>query len=374
MNSFVSLSFLSFYLLNESCVKLCFFFSSCSCLSSSLFSSLLLFSSCNSSLDSFPGLSSIFFSFCLLIHSFSSSSSIFDLYFLSLLLDMDFLSSPSFFLDLRGHPASTMIDLSSDPHSVPCGSCEFCVREAAVLSVANVAGLTDHHHHHHHVCVQDLGGEAAGLAGGSTTTATLSRSNQMNAYGTLGHHQGNVTFDESLDESNMRSNSRLTLSNKHENSSQLPPSSSLHHHRIHVPVTICLIIIASYIVLGGLMFSRWNPRWSLLDGSFFSFVSLTTVGLSASPSSGEALFSPHGSLFQGSNKRLIACIFYLFIGFALLSMSFHLVYHDVVRRVKRLGRRINQWVSCKASDKSGTDQELTVDSRNPYDSENEGIS
>ena len=122
------------------------------------------------------------------------------------------------------------------------------------------------------------------------------------------------------------------------------------------------------------MFSRWNPRWSLLDGSFFSFVSLTTVGLSASPSSGEALFSPHGSLFQGSNKRLIACIFYLFIGFALLSMSFHLVYHDVVRRVKRLGRRINQWFSCKASDKSGTDQELTVDSRNPYDSENEGIS
>ena len=257
---------------------------------------------------------------------------------------------------LRGHVVSTpgMIDLSSDPtHSGhPCGSCEFCVREAAVLSAANAA--LDHHH----VCVQDLENELT--AAGLTTTATLGRHHHNTYSNTLprqqqhhhhNQHQSNaVTFDPNMDsESNiMRSNSRLTSSSK---------KNILHSHsrsRVHVPVTVCLIIMSSYIILGGLMFSRWNARWTLLDGSFFSFISLTTVGLSASPSSGEALFSPHGSLFQGSLRRLYGCTLYLLVGFALLSMSIHLVYHDIVRRVRRFGRKLS---SCFCSSNRTPDED-----------------
>jgi len=237
-------------------------------------------------------------------------------------------------------------DLSQVP---PCGSCEFCVREAAVLSVANAAaaaavGLTsDHMHHHqdHHVWFPELDETAALTAAGlaaASNTGTL-RSNHHNLYS---------NFDPDQTASISRSNHHSLPRNLKEPSSSSSSSPSP-TKQVQVPLTVCLLLLASYILLGGFMFSRWNPRWTLLDGSFFAFISLTTVGLSASPSSGEALFSPNGSLFQGSNKRLVLCTLYLLVGFALLSMTVQLVYQDVSRRARRMGRGFKRCCSSSSS-------------------------
>jgi hypothetical protein len=177
----------------------------------------------------------------------------------------------------------------------------------------------------------------------------------------------------------MRSNSGLTSANKNGNKNIVERP-----RVVHVPLLVCLLILSSYVLLGGLLFSKWNHKWSLLDASFFAFLSLTTVGVSpTSSSTGEAIFSPSGSLFQGSHKRIFGLTLYLLLGFALVSMSLHLVYEDVVRRVRRLGRKMTAccgFVSGKRTpDEESKDlsvshhqDQINVDVRNAYDMEMEG--
>ncbi len=45
--------------------------------------------------------------------------------------------------------------------------------------------------------------------------------------------------------------------------------------RVHVPITLCLAILTSYICGGGMLFSLWEG-WDYLDGSYFCFVTLST--------------------------------------------------------------------------------------------------
>lgn len=50
-------------------------------------------------------------------------------------------------------------------------------------------------------------------------------------------------------------------------------------NRVHVPITLCLIILTSYISGGGVLFSLWEG-WDYLDGCYFCFVTLSTIGRS----------------------------------------------------------------------------------------------
>lgn len=45
-------------------------------------------------------------------------------------------------------------------------------------------------------------------------------------------------------------------------------------NRVHVPITLCLMILASYVCGGGALFSIWED-WDYLDGSYFCFVTLS---------------------------------------------------------------------------------------------------
>ena len=42
-------------------------------------------------------------------------------------------------------------------------------------------------------------------------------------------------------------------------------------------VTSCLAVLFGYIIVGTLAFSNWEG-WSYLDGAYFCFISLMTVG------------------------------------------------------------------------------------------------
>lgn len=52
-------------------------------------------------------------------------------------------------------------------------------------------------------------------------------------------------------------------------------------NRVHVPITLCLLILASYVCGGGALFSIWEG-WNYLDGSYFCFVTLSKPPLSNS--------------------------------------------------------------------------------------------
>ena len=60
--------------------------------------------------------------------------------------------------------------------------------------------------------------------------------------------------------------------------------------------------------------------WSLLDSSYFCFITLTTIGF------GDLV--PNQQSLDG-NKKLILCSLYLLIGIAMIAMSFNLVQEQV---------------------------------------------
>lgn len=100
-----------------------------------------------------------------------------------------------------------------------------------------------------------------------------------------------------------------------------------------VPVLIVLAFLVGYICVGAVVFSTWE-EWTFLDGAYFSFITLSTIGF--------------GDLVPGSNVlstethegqyKLVLCCLYLVIGLAVIAMSFNLVQHEVVARFRKLGQ------------------------------------
>ena len=46
---------------------------------------------------------------------------------------------------------------------------------------------------------------------------------------------------------------------------------------VTIPVSACLLFLTFYIILGTMLFSMWEG-WSYLDGAYFCFTSLMTIG------------------------------------------------------------------------------------------------
>ena len=102
-----------------------------------------------------------------------------------------------------------------------------------------------------------------------------------------------------------------------------------------VPVWLVILLVIGYIMGGAFMFSLWEEGWGLLEGAYFCFTTLTTIGF--------------GDLVPGSAKysdnaeeqtKFIICCAYLIVGLSLLAMSFNLVQEEIVIKSKEIGRRI----------------------------------
>ncbi|XP_050299841.1 potassium channel subfamily K member 18-like [Anthonomus grandis grandis] len=96
-------------------------------------------------------------------------------------------------------------------------------------------------------------------------------------------------------------------------------------NNVRVPVTLCLVIVLAYICSGAMLFNRLE-NWSLLDGSYFCFTSLGTIGF--------------GDLLPGEKTEeisLCACSAYILTGMALVAMCFSLVQDQVIALLRYLG-------------------------------------
>lgn len=103
--------------------------------------------------------------------------------------------------------------------------------------------------------------------------------------------------------------------------------------RVSVPITLCLIILVGYISGGAMIFSIWEG-WDFLDGSYFCFVTLSTIGF------GDLV--PGDSVISegGSQEKLVMCSLYLLFGMALIAMCFNLMQEEVIHKVRTCGRKI----------------------------------
>ncbi|XP_064459863.1 TWiK family of potassium channels protein 7-like [Ornithodoros turicata] len=103
--------------------------------------------------------------------------------------------------------------------------------------------------------------------------------------------------------------------------------------RVSVPITLCFIIMVGYISGGAVLFSLWEG-WEFLDGSYFCFVTLSTIGF------GDLVPGDSVVTDSGSQEKLVICSLYLLVGMALIAMCFNLMQEEVIYKVRNCGKRI----------------------------------
>ena len=114
-------------------------------------------------------------------------------------------------------------------------------------------------------------------------------------------------------------------------------------NRVSVPISLSLTVMIAYICGGAILFGELE-QWGFLDGSYFCFITLTTIGFgdmvpgdSVNDSEEDEDFL---GLFPGVNLQFIFCSLYIIFGMAVIAMCFSLMQEKTVRGVLALGRKI----------------------------------
>lgn len=100
---------------------------------------------------------------------------------------------------------------------------------------------------------------------------------------------------------------------------------SMHGLSILAPICLCLCMMIIYIMIGALVLYRLE-EWPLLDGIYFCFMSLSTIGF--------------GDLVPGLKKEststLWFCSIYIMSGMALTAMCFNVLHDEIMHRLKHV--------------------------------------
>lgn len=107
-----------------------------------------------------------------------------------------------------------------------------------------------------------------------------------------------------------------------------PPDTS----SVRVPAWVTLLIMTAYILGGAVMFTMWEDDWDFLEGCYFCFITLSTIGFGD--------FVPGTSLDSwAAQEKWTMCCVYLLFGMAMQSMCFHLMQEEVRASVRSLAAR-----------------------------------
>jgi hypothetical protein len=128
-------------------------------------------------------------------------------------------------------------------------------------------------------------------------------------------------------------------------STALEPARKRYRHcddeNFRVPISLCLLLILMYICGGACLFNRLE-NWTFLDGSYFCFTSLGTIGF------GDLVpglyhsyqFQYHSSASHSTAEHVsvFASSAYILVGMALIAMCFNLVQDEAVILVRKVGQ------------------------------------
>ena len=101
---------------------------------------------------------------------------------------------------------------------------------------------------------------------------------------------------------------------------------------VTVPIYVSCLLLTSYITLGAVLFSLWEG-WTFLEGCYFSFITLSTIGF------GDYVPGTKADDWS-SQMKLLICAFYLIIGLAFLAMCFDLMIEQLKRHVLDVAKKI----------------------------------
>lgn len=102
---------------------------------------------------------------------------------------------------------------------------------------------------------------------------------------------------------------------------------------VTIPVVVTLMFMAGYIFCGTLLFAMWGKNWDYVEGSYFCFITLSTIGFGD--------FVPGMSVDSWHNDgKKVMCSLYLLFGLATVAMCFELMQAQVRETCRSIGERI----------------------------------
>ncbi|KAI5633987.1 ion channel domain-containing protein [Phthorimaea operculella] len=107
---------------------------------------------------------------------------------------------------------------------------------------------------------------------------------------------------------------------------------------ITVPISVCVAIMVGYLMFGSMIFGIWE-KWDQLDGAYFCFISLSSIGFGDFVP-GERVYTPR------IETSFIVCSMYLMLGMALVAMCFNLMQEQVIHYVGAMKRAAKRAVRC----------------------------
>lgn len=144
------------------------------------------------------------------------------------------------------------------------------------------------------------GGGQGGVASTGATFALGAGDLHLNATSLSATHQlhsGNSLLTSSTSNIPPRLKQQPHSHHSGSSNSNNSPCASPHSSScsVHVPLSVVMLILLTYILIGGCIFSHWHPSWSFLDGCFYSFLTLSTISSSSlSPSPANSITSSSG--------------------------------------------------------------------------------
>ena len=106
------------------------------------------------------------------------------------------------------------------------------------------------------------------------------------------------------------------------------------YKKITVPISLSLLILSSYVLFGGIIFKTLEG-WSILDGVYFCFITLSTIGL------GDLV--PGNSINDSDAQaefKLAGVALYVLIGLSLIAMCFNLMQEEVIAKFRKIAVRL----------------------------------
>ncbi|CAG2207264.1 K2P18.1 [Mytilus edulis] len=125
----------------------------------------------------------------------------------------------------------------------------------------------------------------------------------------------------------------LDINNLNKNDNKVKGFNAGKEERVRVPIFVSLLLIGSYILAGAVIFATWEDDWDLLIGSYFCFITLSTIGF------GDFVPGSNSGSFDNQEKMII-CSVYLIFGLSMIAMCFNLMQEEVRAKFRWLGEKI----------------------------------